>query len=131
MPATEAFDKLVEVLRARFPFGDAVPIDWEGIRATYRPEFEAAEQSGDRVDFWVALNHFLVAIHDWQYFAVWPGPDYFWPKMLGATGVHVEVTDDEEVVAVKIDPGLAGEQAGILPGAEILTWDAKPAIQAV
>jgi hypothetical protein len=61
LPATQAFDQLVEILRARYPFEQEIPIDWERLRATYRPEFEAAEQSGEQVDFWLALNHFLIS----------------------------------------------------------------------
>jgi C-terminal processing protease CtpA/Prc len=131
LSATAAFDQLVEVLRARYPFADSRPIDWDEVHATYRPEFEAAEQSGEQVDFWLALNHFLIALHNWAYFAVYPWVDYFATIFLGSTGLHVDVTDDGKVIVAKVDPGQAAEQAGILAGAEIVTWDGKPARQAV
>ncbi|HEY7037022.1 MAG TPA: S41 family peptidase [Thermomicrobiales bacterium] len=131
LPPTQAFDKLVDILRARYPFADAIPVDWDKLRATYRPEFEAAEQSGEQVDFWLALNHFLIALHNWRYFAVYPYDDSFAQLVQGSTGLHADVTDDGKVIVAKVDPGQAAEQAGIRAGAELVTWDGKPARQAV
>jgi C-terminal processing protease CtpA/Prc len=131
LPPTQAFDQLVDILRARYPFADAIPVDWDGLRATFRPEFAAAEQSGEQVDFWLALNHFLIALHNWAYFAVFPYVDSFAEQVLGSTGLHADVTDDDKVIVAKVDPGQAAEKAGITAGAELVTWDGKPAMQAL
>jgi C-terminal processing protease CtpA/Prc len=41
------------------------------------------------------------------------------------------VTDDGKVIVAKIDAGQSAGQAGIQAGAEIVSWDGKPAMQAV
>lgn len=128
---TQSFDRLVEILRARYPFADAIPLDWGALHAKFRPEFEAAERSGEKADYWLALNHFLIALHNWSYFAVFPYVDVFAPLVLGATGLHAELSDDGKVIVAKVDPGQPAARAGISAGAEIVAWDGKPATQAL
>jgi C-terminal processing protease CtpA/Prc len=128
---TAAFDELVKRLQARYPYGDDAPVDWDGLRATYRPEFEHAEATGEQVDFWVALNHFLIGLHHWLYFAIYPWADYIVPQIVGTTGLHADMTDDGKLIVAKVDAGGAAETAGIQAGAEIVTWNGKPAAQAV
>jgi C-terminal processing protease CtpA/Prc len=131
LPPTVAFDRMIDILKARYPFGDAIPLDWDALRATYRPEFVAAEESGERVDFWLALNHFLIALHNSSYWSIYPLYDDVLPRILGSTGLHVDLTDDGTVIVAQVDPGQAAEQAGIRVGAELVAWDGKPAAQAV
>jgi C-terminal processing protease CtpA/Prc len=128
---TASFDELVNRLRVRYPYNDDVPVDWDGLRATYRPEFVHAEETGEQVDYWVALNHFLIGLNHWLYFASYPWADYFAPSVVGTTGIHVQVTDDGKLIVAKVDAGGAAATAGIEAGAEIVTWNGIPAAQAL
>lgn len=131
LPIMDAYDRMIDLLKARYPMQDARPIDWDGLREQHRAAFEAAAASGDEVEFWIALNRFLVDLDTWGYFAVYPFIDDFLPRLAGTTGVHVDVTDDDRVIVISVDPGSSAAQAGIGPGAEIKSWDGLPGIQAI
>lgn len=128
---TAAFDQMVETLRVRYPFAKERPVDWDALRTTYRPEFEAAEQSGLQVDFWLALNNFLIATNTWSYFSNYPWDEYYSQQLLGSMGLHIGITDDNRVIVTKVDAELPAESAGIQAGAELITWNGRPARQAV
>lgn len=131
LPPTQAFDKLVAYMQARYPIADAQPVDWAGLKAKYRPAFAAAERSGEAVDFQIAMNRFTIDVNHWGYGTIAPWTDHFLPMYVGATGLNVDATDDGKVIVVKVVPGQAADRAGIKVGAELVTWDGKPTMQAV
>jgi C-terminal processing protease CtpA/Prc len=131
LPPTQAFDRLIGILRARYPFAETIPVDWDGLRAKFAPEFQAAEESGEQTDFWLALNHFLIALNHWAYFANYPWNEYFIPLFLGSTGLHVDVADDGAIIVAAVDSGQAAERAGIHAGAKLISWNGQPARDAV
>lgn len=127
----DAFNKLVDLLKARYPLPVERPIDWEGLRAKFLPEFQAAQGSGDKADFTIAVNDFLIAVGVRDNFTNVPFTDEFLPQFLGTTGLHVDETSDGHVIVIKVDPGQSAEKAGIQVGAEILTWNGVAAADAV
>jgi hypothetical protein len=104
LPPAEAFDQLVAYMALRYPMPDAKPIDWEGLRAKHRPAFEAAEQSGEQVDVWLAIHHFLLELGVRGYFSTIPWVDHFQAMFVASAGLHVDATDDGKVIVVRSIP---------------------------
>src|SRR5262249_472121 len=54
----QAFDTLVQILRARYAFTDYKKIDWEAIVKAIRPQVQQAEQDQRKQEFNIALLRF-------------------------------------------------------------------------
>lgn len=119
---TAAFDALVDKAITDYAFTEFYGIDWEALRAEFRPRFEAADASGSVDDFILALNDFALAIPD-GHVAVIPSTPII-SQQLGQTigggiGLALVELDDGRIIANFVTPGGSADGAGIMVGAEI------------
>jgi C-terminal processing protease CtpA/Prc len=127
---TEGFDRLMAELELRYPFTDVKGIDWDALRAEYRPRVEQAEANEDALAFNVAMVELALAFGDGHVAASLP-PEYVAATIGGRLGMRLAETDSGEVIAISITEGLPADLAGIELGAAILTWNGRPTVEAV
>lgn len=127
---TEAFDNLVDELELRYPFTELKGINWETMRAEYRPRIEEAEANDDVLAFNIAMIDFATAFGDGHVSAGFP-PEFIAQNIGGRLGMRVAETESGDVIAVSITEGLPADQAGIELGAVITSWDGQPVADAV
>jgi C-terminal processing protease CtpA/Prc len=126
---TEAFDRLVEELRTRYPFTKTKGLDWDAIAARIRPEVVAAEQTHDQNAYNVALMHLAIAMHD-SHIAVDPPANYVVDHFGGGIGIALAQNDDGAIVIRCVQAGSPAAQAGIPPGSILIEWNGAPAAEA-
>ncbi|MCB0158863.1 MAG: hypothetical protein KDD83_12085, partial [Caldilineaceae bacterium] len=140
LPLVDAFDALVDHLRANTdPDADA-GVDWAALGAGVRPEIEAAAAAGDDGAYFNALADFAQAAGDGlvtvtpaddatpvvaQAYAARQGADQ------GTLGVDVAELDDGRIVVVYVAPGSQAATAGIKPGMEVRAVDGTPVADAL
>lgn len=126
----EAFDALVEEMRLRYPFTAYKDLDWDAIVDEIRPRVERAEATGDARLFQVAMMRFTVLIGD-GHVSVSPNVDFLIEQYGAGYGISLGQTDEGEVVVTDVRSDSSAEDAGIDPGAEIITWNDEPVSRAV
>ena len=128
-----AFEELFAKASREYPFTQDKGINWDALHAEFSPRFAAA--TSDEA-FYRALKEFTLAIPD-GHIGVSFNPDVFFTDLGGSFGlVLAELSDGRVIVQDVIGQTSEGErtpgaEAGILPGAEILEWDAKPIASAL
>ncbi len=126
---TQAFDRLLEELRTRYPFTKAKGLDWDAIAAKIRPEVVAAEQAHDQNAYNVALMHLAIAMHD-GHAAVDPPANYVVDHFGGGVGIALGQNDDGAIVVRCVQADSAAAKAGIAPGSILTEWNGMPAADA-
>jgi C-terminal processing protease CtpA/Prc len=127
---TEAFDQLVAELELRYPFTELKGLDWDALRAEYRPRVEEAEANGDVEAFNEALIDFSIEFNDGHVSSQFT-EEYIASRIGGRLGMRLAETDTGEVIAISITEGLPADEVGIELGAVISTWDGRPTTEAV
>jgi C-terminal processing protease CtpA/Prc len=118
---TEAFDELIDELRRRYPFTAHKGIDWDALAAAHRPAVLAAEEAADLAAFNVAMMRFAVALGDGHVGVDLP-ERWVTERYGGGMGLGLGLADDGALVVRCVGRKSAAAEAGILPGATILTW---------
>ena len=128
---TEAFDGLHATLEERYAFGEWKQIDWDDLYATHYPNVVAAERSGDREAYYVALRDYIYTLPDGHVSIYSDFHDEVERAAIGGGfGFAVLKLDDGRVIAHIVEAGGPAAQAGLTWGAEILEWDAQPISEA-
>jgi C-terminal processing protease CtpA/Prc len=127
---TEAFDALVAELEMRYPFTELKGIDWDALRAEYRPRVEEAEANEDVLAFNEAMIDFSIEFNDGHVGTQLP-PEYIDANIGGRLGLRLAETEDGEVIAISVTEGLPADLAGVEIGAVISTWNDQPTTEAV
>lgn len=127
---TAAFDALLDELAARYPYTVEKRLDWDALRAEFRPRVEAAEATNDAAAFNVALMQFANAIGD-GHVAVDPPDDFVIDNYAGSLGLAVGLTDEGDLVVRCVERRGAADKARIEPGAIIRSWDRLPPTEAL
>jgi C-terminal processing protease CtpA/Prc len=124
---TQAFDKMVEILRREYAFND-VPDkapDWDALYAEIKPRVQAAEDNNDLKAFYLALRDFTAAFKDGH--VGLDGGDYgdkdFAQSTAGGYGVSLRELDDGRVLAIFVLEGGPAAEAGMLQGAEVTAFN--------
>ncbi|MFM9108964.1 MAG: S41 family peptidase [Chloroflexota bacterium] len=125
-----AFDALVAELELRYPFTEFKGIDWDALSAKHRPVIAAAEQADDPAAYHEALFAFAAELGD-GHVSVDPPERLIVERIGGGTGLAVGRTDDGAIVVRCVAGVGSAGKSGILPGAEIIRWDGKPAAEAL
>jgi C-terminal processing protease CtpA/Prc len=127
---TEAFDSLIELFRREYAYTEYKGLDWDALKAQFRPMFEEAERRGDFDAYSTALRLFIWSIPDGHLSA--PEDDAaFEQAVSGGLGIALRELDDGRIIVEFLTEGGPAEQAGIELGAEILQLDGQPIEQAV
>jgi len=127
MSYTEGFDAMLEKMRTEYAFTEYKDIDWDAKAQTFRPRFEAAENSSDPQAYYLALRDLLWSIPDAHVGLDLSGLNQlFLEETAGGLGMALQELDDGRVLVNYLLEGGPAEQAGIRFGAEILQLDDKP-----
>jgi C-terminal processing protease CtpA/Prc len=118
----EAFDSLFEKVSREYPFTQDKGLDWQAIYDQFQPEIANA---GSDEEFYKGLKAFTNAIPD-GHVGLSFDPQHFYDLHEGGLGMEVAELTDGTVVVTAVIPGQPADQAGIQPGAEIITWDGQP-----
>ena len=132
---TDAFTAATDKLSREYAFGDWKGIDWAGLHDRFLPSIEQAEAAGDEAAYYLALHEYVASIPDGHVSLA--AEDAAVPTALGKElagggyGVAVAELDDGRVVAAAVIPGGPADEAGIVAGAEIVSWGGLPAATAI
>ena len=128
---TEAFDNLHATLQERYAFGQWKRIDWDELYATHYSNIVAAERSGEREAYYVALREYIYTLPDGHVSIYSNFHDEVERAAIGGGfGFAVLELDDGRVIAHIVEPYAPVAEAGMAWGAEILRWDDKPISEA-
>jgi C-terminal processing protease CtpA/Prc len=123
----EAFDALFQKASREYPFTELKSIDWESLYDLYAPRIENASSAEE---FYTVLRDFTYEIPD-GHVGLSINPDIFFFEQGGSFGLVLTELSDGRLIASEVLPGTPGAQAGIFPGAEIISWNGKPAQDAL
>jgi C-terminal processing protease CtpA/Prc len=127
---TEAFDSLIELFRLQYAYTEFKGLDWDALKAQFRPMFEEADRSGDFDAYSTALRLFIWSIPDGHLSAP-RDVAAFEEAVSGGLGIAIRELDDDRIIVEFLTEGGPAEQAGIQLGAEILELDGQPLEQAI
>lgn len=130
---TEAFDAMIEKFRREYAFSAYKGIDWDALKAEYRPRFEEAQRANNFDLYASALLQFSLAIPDGHVSVSYTRYTYdqFVRATEGGLGLALTELDDGRMLVSYVGPGTPAEAAGILPRAELLTLNGLPISEAV
>lgn len=123
----EAFQALFDKASKEYPFTQLKNLDWQAIYDRHIKDFESA-RTGEA--FYRAMRSFALEIPDGH---VGMGLDQqvFFETYGGGLGMTLAELSDGKLIVREALEGHAASQAGIQPGAEILSWNGRPAAEAI
>lgn len=129
----DAFDGMVDMMEKEYAFTELKNVDWDALRAEFRPRFAEAEAAEDPTAYLEALRDFILAIPDGHHQAPIVGPlqQQFETAVSGGLGMAIRELDDGRVITNFIVPGGPADEAGIELKAEILEINGKPVDEAI
>jgi len=122
----EAFSKAHDRLSREYAFTDWKKIDFDALYDEFYPIIAEAEASHDAKSYYLAIREYLSNIHDGH--ISFPAIDEIIMKEeVGYSyGLAIVGLDDGRYIAAKLLPEGPAETAGILQGAEIISWNGIP-----
>jgi C-terminal processing protease CtpA/Prc len=132
MSWSEAFDALHQKISAEYPFTELKGLDWDALYAEFSPRIAQAEKDKDAKAYYLALRDYSWSIPD-GHVGLSGGDDFglFQEETNGGYGFAITPFSDGRVIAHIVLPEGPATEAGILQGAEILTWNGEPVNDAV
>jgi C-terminal processing protease CtpA/Prc len=127
MSYADAFKAMVDKVEREYPFTREKRITWQALYNEYAP---AVAQASNAKDFYKVLHDFTQQIPD-GHVGVQVNGEAFLEAHGGGFGLVLTELSDRRVIVSKVFPGSPAENAGILPGAEILTWNGTPVYDAI
>lgn len=130
-----AFTEAHDTFSREYAFGAWKGVDWDGLYARFLPRIAAAEAAGDDDAYYLALHEYVCSIPDSHISLA--AEDAAVPLALGRRlvgggfGIAAAELDDWRVVAAAVVPGGPADRAGIATGAQIVSWDGRPARSAI
>ena len=122
-----AFESLFAKASREYPFTQDKSVDWEALHAEFSPRFAAARTPDA---FYRALHDFTLSIPD-THIGMTFNPDVFFHDFGGSYGLVLAELSDGRVIVRQVIPESPADQAGIEPGAELLTWGGRPVAEAI
>ena len=127
----EAFDLMFERVAREYPFTEQKNIDWDSLRGRIRPMVENARNDADYYLALLALTQSIPDGHVGVGFDDTVAPRYFFDNYGGGFGMLLSELSDGRVIVSRLFEGESAIQAGIPEGAEIITWDGMPVLEAL
>lgn len=127
----EAFFAMHDFFSRSYAFGDWKQIPWDRLKAIYGRRIWAAESTGDKDAYRIAMQEYLKEIPDGHLKISSDYSDLSRRFIGGSFGLGLARLDDGSVIAAAVRPdGPAGE-AGLPAGAHILFWNGVPVDKAL
>lgn len=132
---TEAFKAAHNKFSREYAFSDWKGVDWPGLYSRFLPRITQAQAAGDEKAYYLALHEYICSIPDGHISlaAENAAVSTALGKELagGGFGMAVAELDDWRVIAAAIVPNGPADLAGIVAGAEIITWGGQPVKTAI
>ncbi len=123
----DAFKALFEKASREYPFTAEKKVDWQKLKDQFVPQ---AEKVSTPQQFYRLLRDFANQIPD-GHIGASLDRDVFFEDYGGGFGLVLSKLSDNRVIATQVLPDLPAAQAGVQPGAEIVSWDGKPPVEAI
>lgn len=127
MSYQEAFSAMVDKVSKEYPFTVEKGIDWPAIKEEYGTRLSKVRNDED---YYRLLRDFSLEIPD-GHVNVSLNSGVFYEESGGSFGLVLQELTDGRVIVLQVIPGYPGEKAGIVPGAEITTWNGTPISDAI
>jgi len=123
---TAAFDALHAEVSHKYAFGAWKAIDWDALYAEVAPQIAAAEANGDQQAYYRALRTYAFALHDGHIVLVGDDHGARTAAIGGSYGFAVIGLNNGRTIAHILDANSPAAQAGMVWGAQILSWNGQP-----
>ncbi len=127
MGYAEAFQALFDKVSNEYAFTEDKQVDWPALYDRFAPRFESARNAAG---FYQALREFSYQIPDGHIYVSLDNRA-FYEESGGGFGLLLAELGDGRIIVTEALPGAPADLAGIQPGAEIVTWDDQPVLQAI
>jgi C-terminal processing protease CtpA/Prc len=131
---TEAFDKLVNVVRKEYAFNGfpAKQPDWDKLYAAIKPRVEQAKKASDQKAYYEAVRDFIFGFKD-GHVSIQGDllTNDFRANYIGGFGFTIRELDDGKVIVNQVVQSGQAARAGIQAGAEVTAFKDKPIQQAI
>jgi len=124
---SDAFTALFEKVSREYPFTQEKNIDWAQLQEEFSQRVADAQ---DDEDFYRAIRDFTFAIPD-AHVGVGVNPQVFFEEAGGGFGLVLAELTDGRVIVTQVLPDTPASQEGIQVGAEIVTWEGEPTVDAI
>lgn len=132
MSYSAAFDAMFEKASREYPFTREKRIDWDVLYDEFGPRVSNARNEND---FFRAVRDFTYAIPDahvgLSLFNSEVSIEVFYNENGGSFGLVLAELSDGRLIVTQVLPNTPGEKAGIIVGAEILTWNDQSVSEAI
>lgn len=125
-----AFDATVERLAVEYPFTDWKQVDWQALHEEFAPRIADAETAEDPDIYYLALREFLYRIPD-PNLGISDNEPLRMRHMGGGFGFAAVPLSDGRILAHHIHQDRSVYEAGMQPGAEIVSWNDQPVLDAI
>ena len=132
---TDAFQAAHDKFSREYAFSEWKGVDWPGLYSRFMPRIIQAQATGDEKAYYLALHEYVCSIPDGhislaaQNAAV---PTALGKELAGGGfGMAVAELDDSRVIAAAIVSNGPADLAGIVTGAEIISWGGEPVKTAI
>lgn len=128
---TQSFEHAHGKLAAEYAFTEWKGVAWDDLYREFAPAVAAAEKSGDRAAFYLALHEYLFSIDDGHVSLPRVSSNEALIDALivaqsgGSYGLGLAKLDDGRIIVAALRDGGSAERAGVERGAEVLSWDGK------
>lgn len=128
---SQAFFAVHDFFSRTYAFGDWKKIPWDRMAAYYGQKIVAAEASGDRDAYRVAMVEYLKEIPD-GHLKITADTDDLRERFIGGSyGLGLAELDDGSIIAAAVRTDGPAGKAGMPAGARILSWNGVPAEKAL
>jgi carboxyl-terminal processing protease len=129
---SDAFRETCTYMEERYAFTEWRGVDWNSLYSTYAPKIAEAEKNGDKAAYYRTLREFVYAIPD-GHVLVRSTEDFGakYADIGGGYGLTIARLDTGEVIVTYVANGSDADEAGILFGDEVVSWDGRPIVDAI
>jgi carboxyl-terminal processing protease len=132
---TEAFEAAHNKFSREYAFSDWKGVDWPSLYSRFLPRITQAQAAGDEKAYYLALHEYICSIPDGHISLSAENlttPTTIGRELVGGGfGMAVAELDDLPVIVAAIVPNGPADLAGIVAGAEMITWGGQPVKTAI